>query len=383
MDSLAINGGEPTSKYRISLVKPAFTPKDLKDIGLLLRRGLLRQGPYTERFEQRFAEKTGARFAYSVCNGTAALHLAFLSLLEPGCEVIAPAFTFIATISTIYFSQARPVLADVDPYTFLLDLEDVKEKITPKTRAIVPVHLFGNACDMKALGEVAEDHGLFVVSDCAQAHGTEYAGRDVGSYDSLNTYSFYPSKTITTGEGGMVTTNSRELYEKGCLLRSHGEAGRYQHVVFGLNYRITDLASALGLNQLARLDEFLEARRRIGGTLYRALRRVEGMTPQKPQPNSHPSYSYFTLRLELEEFKCSREEFVEALRAENIECAVHYPLALTQQPAVKAHYPGQRCLAAEELSARVLSLPMHPFLTREEVGLIVRAVEKVVSHYHK
>ena len=184
MDKLAINGGKPTSPNRVSLVKPTFYKKDEEDICKILDSAYLRQGPYTKKFEEQFAEKTGAKYAYAVSSGTAALHLAYLSLLKPNDEVIAPAFTFIATISTVHFSNAKPVLADVGPTDYLLDPEDVKEKITSKTKAIAPVHLFGNSCNMKALMEIAEDHKLYIVNDCAQAHGTEYNGKDLGSYET-------------------------------------------------------------------------------------------------------------------------------------------------------------------------------------------------------
>ena len=381
MPDLAINGGKPASPERVYLVKPTFYKKDEEDICKILESAYLRQGPYTERFEKQFAEKVGSEYAYAVSSGTAALHVAYLSLLEQGDEVIAPAFTFIATISTVHYSNAKPVLADVDPYTYLLDIEDVKEKITNKTKAIAPVHLFGNSCNMKALNELAEDHDLYIVNDCAQAHGTEYKDKDLGSYETLNCYSFYPTKTLTMGEGGIVTTNNKELYTKGCLLRSHGDDARYHHVIYGLNYRPTDIGAAIGINQLAKLDEYLEARRHAGDTLRENLSKIDSVTPQEIQTDCNPSYSYFTIRVEHEELDCTRDEFMKALQAENIDCAIHYPTALTQKPVVKDLYPPQSCPVSEDLATRILSLPMHPFLADQELEYITKAVEKVVSHY--
>ena len=383
MDKLAIEGGKPVSPERVSLVKPVFYKKDEEDITKILRSAYVRQGPYTKKFEEQFAEKVGAKYAYAVSNGTAALHVAYLSLLKPGDEVIAPAFTFIATISTVHYSFAKPVLADVDPSSYLLDPEAVKEKITEKTRALAPVHLFGNSCDMKALNEIAEDHNLLIVNDCAQAHGTEYGGRDLGSYETLNCYSFYPTKTLTMGEGGIVTTNSIELYNRGCLLRSHGDDARYHHIMYGLNYRPTDISSAIGINQLDQLDNYLKVRRHAGKVLKQAIGKVDAVTPQAITSDSNPSYSYFTVRLELEQLKCTRDEFVKALQAENIDCGVHYPTALTQQPVIKELYPPQSCPVSEDLATRILSLPMHPFLTEKELTYIVEGVEKVAIHYHK
>lgn len=383
MDKLAINGGKPVSPERVSLVKPTFYKKDEEDISKILESAYLRQGPYTKQFEEQFAETVDAKYAYAVSSGTAALHIAYLSLLKPGDEVIAPAFTFIATISTVYFSNAKPILADVNPYDYLLDPEDVKQKITPKTKAIAPVPLFGNSCNMKALNEIAEDHNLYLVNDCAQAHGTLYNGKDLGSYETLNCYSFYPTKTLTMGEGGIVTTDDETLYTRGCLLRSHGDDARYHHIIYGLNYRPTDIASAIGINQLAKLDEYLKARRHAGKKLKQAMDKIDAVTPQEITPNSNPSYSYFSVRLELEQLRCTRDEFMKALQAENIDCGVHYPIALTQQPVVKELYPPQSCPVSEDLATRILSLPMHPFLTDQELDYIIEGVEKVVNHYHK
>ena len=383
MDKLAIDGGKPVAPERISLVKPTFYKKDEEDIAKILRSAYVRQGPYTKKFEEQFAEKVGAKYAYAVSNGTAALHVAYLSLLKLGDEVIAPAFTFIATISTVHYSFAKPVLADVDPNSYLLDPEEVKEKITPKTKALAPVHLFGNSCDMKALNEIAEEHNLFIVNDCAQAHGTQYHNHDLGSYETLNCYSFYPTKTLTMGEGGIVTTNNKELYNRGCLLRSHGDDARYHHISYGLNYRPTDISSAIGINQLDQLDNYLKARRYAGKTLKQAIDKIDTVTPQAITPDSTPSYSYFTVKLELEQLKCTRDQFMKALQAENIDCGVHYPTALTQQPIIKELYPSQSCPVSEDLSTRILSLPMHPFLTEKELDYIVKGVEKIATHYHK
>jgi perosamine synthetase len=383
LTKLAIEGGKPVSDKKISLVKPTFSQKDAEDITKILKSAYVRMGPYTKEFEERFAERVGAKYAYAVSNGTAALHCAYLSTLKPGDEVIAPAFTFIATISTIIFSNAKPVLTDVEPDTFLLDPEKVKEKITKKTKAIAPVHLFGNSCDMKALTDLAEDHNLLIINDCAQAHGTEYDGKDLGSWPNLSCYSFYPTKTMTTGEGGIVTTNDPQLNRLGSLIRSHGDDGRYHHVLLGLNYRITDIMSAIGLNQLSQLDDFLAKRRHNADVLLEGLKKVDGVTPQKITPKTKPSYSYFSVALDTDKLRCSRDEFMKALIAENIDCGVHYPAPLTEQPIVKQLLKPEACPVSEDLSRRIMSLPMHPYLSEGELGKVVEGVDKVASHYAK
>jgi perosamine synthetase len=383
MVELAILGGKPASEKRVPIAKPVFDEKTVKEVAEVLRSGYVRQGPKTREFEEKFAEAVGAKHAYAVSNGTAALHVSYLSVLEPGDEIIVPSFTFFATASMAFHSRAKPVFADIDPETFIIDPEDVKEKITSKTRAVVPVHLFGNAANMDALNDLAEDHGFLIVSDSAQAHGTEYDGRDVGSFETLNCYSFYPTKTLTTGEGGIVTTNDNELYRLGCLLRSHGDDARYHHVIVGLNYRLTDIAAVIGLNQLSHMEEYLERRRHFGAKYKEGVSKIDGIRPQKVEGKVNHSYSYFSSVMDLDVFRCGRDEFLDALRAENIDCAVHYPIPLNKQPAITDLLEPEECPVSEDVSKRIFSLPMHPELTDKDLGNVLAGVEKVVSNYLK
>ncbi len=383
MDKLALEGGDPASKKRVPIAKPVFGDKTIREVAEVLRSGYVRQGPKTKEFEERFAEAVRAKHAYAVSNGTAALHVSYLSVLKPGDEIIVPSFTFFATASMAFHSRARPVFADIDPETFLIDPEDVKEKITGKTKAVVPVHLFGNAANMDALNDLAEDHGIVIISDTAQAHGTEYDGRDIGSYETLNCYSFYPTKTLTTGEGGIVTTNDDELYRLGCLLRSHGDDARYHHILVGLNYRMTDIAAVIGLNQLSQLAKFLEKRRYLGTRYTEGMAKIDAIRPQKVEDKVNHSYSYFSSAMDLDMFRCSRDEFLEALWAENIDCAVHYPTPLNRQPAITDLLEPEECPVSEDISERIFSLPMHPELTDKDLENVLTGVEKVVSHYLK
>ena len=381
MEKLAIEGGKPVSDKRIPIAKPVFSDGVLGDISEVLKSGYLRQGPRTKQFEEEFKGRVGARYAYAVNSGTAALHVAYLSILQPGDEVIVPDFTFMSTASTVIFSGGRPVFADIDGETLTIDPADVSEKITPKTRAIAPVDLFGNAADMKALKEIAEDHNLYLVNDAAQAHETKIDGEDVGSLDHINCYSFYPTKTITTGEGGMATTNDEELYEKGKLIRNHGQESQYIHRILGLNYRMTEIAAVLGLSQLEMIDEFLEKRRRNGEILTEGLRGIDGLRPQRTGKGVEHSYSYYTVIMDLERFRCNRDKYVEALKAENVDCMVYYPIPLTKQPALRDYAGKAHCPVAEETSEKVFSIPVHPSLTEQDLENIVRALEKVSSRY--
>jgi len=382
MDKLAVEGGKPVSDKLIPIAKPIFSEETMKEVVEVLKSGNLRQGSKTKEFEERFRDWVEAKYAYAVNSGTAALHVAYLSVLKPGDEVIVPAFTFIATASMVLFAFGEPVLVDIDE-TLTIDPEEVKEKITSKTKAIAPVHLFGNAADMKALLEIAEDHHLYLVNDAAQAHGTRVDGRDVGAFDHLNCYSFYPSKSMTTGEGGMVTTNDPELYRVGSLIRTHGDEGRYNHTLLGFNYRMTEMMAVLGLDQLKSIDEFLKKRKRNAEILLKGLQKIPGLHPQKIGRGVDPSYSYFSVLLDLEDFKCNRDKFLEALQAENIGCAVHYPIPLNKQPALKSLRGDAKCPLSEDVSKRIFSLPMHPELSGRDLDKILEAVEKVSNHYVK
>jgi len=383
MAKLAVNGGMPAAEKMIPLARPILSEETIEEVSNVLRSGYLRQGPRTKEFEERFRERVGAKHAYAVSSGTAALHVAYLSILKPGDEVIVPAFTFIATASTVIYSKGRLVFADIDPETFLIDPEDVNEKITKKTRVIAPVHLFGDAADMAALNDLAEDYELTIVNDSAQAHGTEINGRDIGSFDTLNCYSFYPSKSMTTGEGGIVTTNNEVLNELGRLIRSHGDDARYHHIVLGLNYRMTDIAAVIGLNQLKELDQYLGRRRHCGRILRESISGIDGLHPQKIRKGVNHSYCYFTLAMDLERFKCSRDEFIDALKAENIDCAVHYPIPLTKQPAITNLMKPDACPVSEETSKRIFSIPMHPHLSDKNLREIIEGVEKVATYFHR
>jgi perosamine synthetase len=383
MEKLAINGGKPVSEKEIPIAKPIFPEKTIHDISEVLQSGHIIQGLKTAQFEEEFKKRVGAKYAYAVNSGTAALHTAYASILKPGDEVIVPDFTFIATASTVVFARGKPVFADIDGETLTIDPEDVKEKISPKTKAVAPVHLFGNAADMKTLSEIAEEHNLYLVNDAAQAHGTKVNGKDVGVYDDLNCYSFYPTKMLTTSEGGLVTTNSKKLYEKGLLFRNHGQQTRYLSVTLGLNYRLTDIAAAIGLNQLKLYDEFLGKRKQNAKTLTEGLSQIHGLKPQKPGKGVEHSYSYYTVIMDLEKYRCTRDEFVNALKAENIGCMIYYPIPLSKQPALKRYDSRVKCPVTNDLSKKVFSIPVHPNLSDGDLEKIVKALEKVSSHFQK
>jgi perosamine synthetase len=267
--------------------------EDIEAVVQVLRSGKLRQGARTAEFEGVFARRVGAKHAVAVSSGTAALHVAYLAVFQPGDEVIVPAFTFVATASMLSAIGAIPVFADVSSSTFTMCLSDAESKVTERTRGLAPVHLFGNSVDVKGFTKLARANGLKLVWDAAQALGTRFQGRDVGEFDDVVCYSFYPTKNITTGEGGMIVTNDDELARRLRLIRSQGAEDKYRHVTIGFNYRMTDFQSAMGIKQLGRLDEGLSLRRRNAGLLSEGLADIEEVTtPSVQQGACDERYRY-------------------------------------------------------------------------------------------
>lgn len=344
----------------------------------VLRSGNIRQGPLCREFEQRFAALVGARQAVAVSSGTAALHLAWLAILEPGDEVLVPAFTFIATASSVVLAGGRPAFCDVDPNSATLDVEDARRRITPKTVAIAPVHLYGGACDVAGIQALAAEHGLRIVWDAAQAHGTRVDGQDVGGLDDLVCYSFYPTKNMTTGEGGIITTNDDALAERLRLLRSHGQAAKYYHTLIGLNYRLTDVQAAIGLVQLDRLAGWLKDRRANARQLDAGLRGIPGIIPPAVRPGVEHSYHQYTIQVDPDS-GISRDELQVRLKDLGIETGVHYPRPLHKQPVFVDEYGELSLPVSERLAETVLSLPIHPGVDEAGIERISQSVRQAID----
>lgn len=362
------------SEKPITIADTRLTENEIEAAVQVLRSGMLRQGRECEAFEAAFAARVGARFAVTCANGTAALHLAYLTFLNPGDEVLVPSFTFIATASMVTVAGGRPVFCDVDPETFLLDLEDAAAKITPRTRALAPVHLFGNVCDIHRFQALAEQHGLVLVWDAAQAHGATYQGRDVGSFGDLVCYSFYPTKNLFVGEGGMVCTDNPEYAQLLGYLRTHGQTGPYLHTLLGLNYRMTDVEAAIGREQLKRLDEMLARRRRNATLLNEGLGSLPGIRLQTVTPGTESAWHQYCILVDPQEYGKTRDELAAYLRQQGIATGVHYPRGLHQQPIFQQLY-GTSCLPhTEYLAEHILALPVHHGLTDGDIGRIVEAV---------
>lgn len=360
--------------HNIAIAEIKLTEKEIEAAVRVLRSGALRQGKECQAFEEEFARKVGAKYAVTSANGTAALHLAYLAFLQPGDEVLVPSFTFIATASTVTLSGGRPVFCDVDPKTFLIDLADAESKITPRTRAIAPVHLFGNPCDIEAVQALAAKYDLIIVWDAAQAHGATYKGQDVGSFGDFVCYSFYPSKNMFVGEGGITCTNNPEYDHQMRYMRTHGQTGKYLHTMLGLNYRMTDVEAAIGREQLKRLDDMLAIRRRNAALLTEGLADLEGIQLQEVTPGGQHAWHQYCIVVQPELFGCDRDTLAQKLREKGIATGVHYPRGLHQQPIFEQLYGPSSLPQTEYLARHILAIPVHHGLSPEEVNYIIEAI---------
>jgi perosamine synthetase len=361
----------------IRIASVDITQTEIDRVVKVLRSGSLRQGAFCREFEDRFARTVGVRHAVAVSSGTAALHLAWQALIAPGDQVLVPAFTFFATASSVLMAGGVPVFCDVDIRSGTIDLADARVRIGPKTRGIVPVHLYGGVCDVEGVRQLAREHELKIVWDAAQAHGTRLMGKDVGSLADASCYSFYASKTMTTGEGGMITTDHDELARRLRLLRSHGETQRYLHTELGYNYRLTDIQAAIGLGQLERLAYNVRVRRRNAAYLNTRLEDLPGVSLPFERDGAEHSYHQYTIQIDPDRAGTSRDALAKSLADSGVETAVHYPRPLHRQPLF-AGRATERLPISERLAERVLSLPIHPALTSADLERIALAVRSAV-----
>ena len=357
---------------RITIAKPMLGQNEIDAVTKVIKSGMLAAGPEVKAFEQEFAEYVGSRFACAVNNGTAALSLALSAIgIKPGDEVITTPMTFVATGNAIMSCGARPVFADIDETTFNLCPESVRSRITDKTAAIMPVHLYGLPANMPELRSIADDHGLHLVGDAAQAHGAAIDGERVGTLADIECFSFYPTKNMTTGEGGMVTTNDEHLHAMLNSIRNHGRPdaslGKYDHVRFGLNLRMTDLGASIGRQQLKRVKEFNSKRTANAAALNAELSSVNGIvTPTQPDNYVHAWHQY-TLRCK------DRDGLQQMLNKHNIESRFYYPSLIQDYPHMQPF--ASSCPVAEKVVSEVISLPIHPGVEQHHIDRIVTAVK--------
>jgi perosamine synthetase len=395
-EALAIEGGTPVRKNLLPYGHQVIDEDDIQAVVDTLRSDWLTTGPRVAEFEDAIAAWVGAKYAVSFSSGTAALHgAAFAAGLKPGDEAITSPLTFAATANCILYQGATPVFADVLRDTLNLDPTQVASRITSRTRAILPVDYAGHPVDLDPILELAELHGLVVIEDACHALGAEYRSRRAGSIAPMTVFSFHPVKHLTTGEGGMVTTNNAEFAETLRRFRNHGIStdarqrqrdgqSHYEMVLLGYNYRLTDIACALGIQQLTKLEENLARRRQIASQYNVALRGMPGLLPPQVREDVNPAWHLYPIRLELEKLLIDRDQAFRALRAENIGVNVHYiPVHLHPYYRDRFGYSGGEYPVAEAAHQRLISLPMFHGMSDDDVQDVIRAVEKVLAAFYR
>src|SRR3989344_4452663 len=348
----------------IKISEPWIGEKEKNEVIKVIESGMLVQGEKVKEFEDKFSKYLGVKNAIAVNSGTAALHLALLSLgLKKDDEVITSAFSFIASANSVKFCNGKVVFVDIgDDYN--IDVSKIKEKISEKTKVIMPIHLFGNSCDMDEIMEIAKENKLKVVEDCCQAHGAEYRNKKVGGIGEVGCFSFYASKNMTTGEGGMIVTNDDGIAEKCRLLRNHGSKKKYRHEVLGYNYRMMDLNAVIGIEQLKRLDEFNNKRRENAEYYNKNLGNV--FKPVVDKNKKHVFHQY-TIRVK------DRDEVIKKLEEKGIGYGVYYDKPIYKQKVYSGEY--EELENTERISKEVISLPVHPKLSKEDLDKVIEVLK--------
>jgi perosamine synthetase len=366
----------------IQINSPQIGKEEIEAVVKVLKSGVLTHGlgagPTVTKFERGFAKFVKARHAIAVNTGTAALHLALKGAgVKSGDEVILPSFTFVSTAEVVVLAGAKPVFVDIDPETYNISTEKIEETITKKTKAVMPVDLYGLSADMQHVKEIADKHGLFVIEDAAQAHGAVYKGKPPGAFADAACWSFYASKNMTTGEGGMITTNNDEMAENWRFMRSHGEKEKYRSVMLGHNYHMLEMAAAMGCVQLQKLPDFVAKRRENAGRLTEILRNAKSLQlPTEPKGYEHSWYLYTTRRKDAKE--AERDRIVEELRTKEIEAYVCYRNPIHLMPYYSS-FGKYRLPETEKASRRVFSLPVHPGVTAEQIDFIGQTVLRLLK----
>jgi perosamine synthetase len=368
--------------HRIPVMTPLLSGNELKYVTECITTGWISsQGAYVKKFEQQFAEYSDMKFGVAVSNGTVAIHLALAALgIGEGDEVIVPDLTFAASINGVIYTGATPVIADVDAETWTLSPAAVEKLITPKTKAIMPVHIYGHPCHMDELMAIAKKHNLLVIEDCAEALGALYKGQRVGSFGDAATFSFFGNKTITTGEGGMVLFKDEAICNKAMVLRDHGmsKQKRYWHDFVGFNYRMTNIQAAIGVAQLERLDEFVEAKRKMAAVFNAGLSQHKPVTLPPEKEWAFNGYWLYTCIID-PKGGVTRDELIEKLMKNGVETRpVFYPLH-EMPPYIEYVRNGQTFPVTDHISRNGISLPSSVTITAEEQNSILNAVNAIYN----
>lgn len=383
-------------KININFHKASIGSKEIMAVKDVLKSGWLTMGNRTVQFENNFAQYVGSSYSISVSSCTAALHLALAAIgLKEGDEVIVPDMTFTATAEVVTYFKAKPVIVDVREDDLLIDPKEIEKKITKKTKAIIPVHYGGQPCDMEEILDIAKKNKLFVIEDSAHCLPAKYKGKNIGTISDITCFSFYATKTITTGEGGMCTTENREWAEKIKILRLHGiskdawkrysKEGSWMYDVIeaGFKYNLTDIQAALGIEQLKRADIFYEKRKKIALKYIEAFKDLEGLNTIKLHSDRTNSWHLFPIFLNLKYLKISRDEFIEKLKEKGIGTSVHFIPLHRHTYYKKMEFSSGNFKNSERAFKKIVSLPIYPSLSRVELNYIIETIIKLLKDYKR
>jgi len=358
----------------IPISKPFIGEEEIQAVKEVLESGMLVQGEKVEKFENEFAKYIGCKYGIAISSGTTALQVGLKALgISKGDEVITTPFSFIATANSILYVGGKPVFADINPETFNIDPEKIEEKITNKTKAVLIVHLFGNPCEMDEIMKICKEHDLFLIEDACQAHGAEYKGKKVGSFGDLSCFSFYATKNMTTGEGGTILTNNEEIAEKAKLLRNHGQEKTYEHKILGFNYRMSDIQAAIGLVQLKKLEEMNKKRMENAKIFNENLSKISWLKIPFIEKNKKHVFHQYTIKV----LNGKRDYVLNKLNERGVGAKVYYPKPIHLQLVYKKLGYNENLPVSEEIAKQVLSLPVHPLLTKNDLNKIINEIKLV------
>ncbi len=398
MEKLAIDGGYPVRAGKIYYGRQWVEEDDVEAVASVLRSDFITCGPKVEELERSLCEYTGAKYAVAVNSGTSALHCAIMAAgIGPGDEVITTPITFAASANCALYCGATPVFADIDRDTYNIDPESIRAHITDKTKAVVAVDYTGQAVQGDKIRAICKEHGLIFIEDAAHSIGTSYNGKKVGSLADMTTFSFHPVKTVTCGEGGAILTDDEELYKKLVLAHTHGITHDdnlmegaphegpwyYEQIMLCYNYSLTDFQAAFLLSQLGKIDKFVARRKEIVKRYDEAFSDMPEIIVQKEIPESDTSRHLYVIRLDLSKLTCTRRQFFDAMEAENVVCQIHYVPVYWFPYYEHLGYKKGLCPVAEEVYAGIMSIPLYPKMSDQDVEDVIHAVKKVAENYSK
>ena len=398
MEKLAIKGGYPVRSSKLYYGRQWIVEEDISAVEDVLRSDFLTCGPKVDELERTLADYTGAKYAVAVNSDTSALHCACIAAgIGPGDEVITTPITFAASANCALYCGAKPVFADIDPKTYNIDPESIRAHITEHTKAIVAVDYTGQAVRIDEIRAICDEYHLVFIEDAAHSIGTTYKGKQIGSLADMTCFSFHPVKTITGGEGGAILTNSESLYQKLMLAHTHGITHDenlmedlphegpwyYEQISLGYNYRLTDFQAALITSQMKRIKELKKRRQEIVQAYNIAFAKLPEIIVQQEIPESDTCRHLYVIQLDLQKLTCSRREFFDAMSAENIQCQIHYIPVYWLPYYSHLGYQKGLCPNAEELYKGIMSIPLYPKMSDQDVADVIHAVTKLLDNYRK